>query len=143
MTSPTTYTPNIILSSSRILLSTYLFMLGTVVALSLPPLPEEPARINFYGLLIVCGVLVATIHLLKSQNRWVPILLAAGLPMTAWYMVKRVKLLQMILEPYQLEQVVLFTLPFVLIYLVSPPIWHEFNQITSNQRQADKAGFPF
>ena len=120
-----------------------MLIMALIVAISLPPLPEEPPRINYYGLLLVVGSLVAAVHLLRSKSRWVPLLMVSGFPLLAWYLANRVKLLQMILEPFLIEKVALYTLPLVFVYLMTPTVWRDFNERSSIKPSPTQKGFPF
>ncbi|MCB1041456.1 MAG: hypothetical protein KDC35_00850 [Acidobacteria bacterium] len=134
--SDTDYVAKLHISSLRALLAMYFVLLGGMVLWSIPPLPEEPPRINYLGLLLVVGCVLSVIHLFISKNRWVPLLMALCLPLAAKFLAQRIKLMLMLLEDPSIEKVYLYSLPLVFICLVSPPILREFdvNGITPRKR---------
>ena len=112
------------------------------------PLPDEPPRINRWGLMCVTIGLVIAYHCLVSRYRlflfsiWMFYLGSAG-----GQMEKRIKFLEMMLEPKTLELLAYHGLGLLFLMLLLPKALKTFNQSVQSYQPAPaplfRKGFPF
>lgn len=132
----------------RATLALFFFLLAWVLATAMIPLPDEPPRIQFKGVLCSSLGLVIAFHCLTSRSRlflrltWVYIIWLAFPQLQ-----KRLKFLEMMLEPTVLIKVTSFSLGLVLITLLLPRALQTFDRIGSGSNPKEtaflKKGFPF
>lgn len=134
---------SLIVNRPRIAFAIYFLLLGWTIARGLPPLPEEPPRINFWGLALVTGCVISAIQMLTSRQRAVPLLILFGLPIAAWHLQKQVKLMQMIIQPHGIEDTALYTLPLIFLALLAPAMMREFDDTNPKAPPLRRSGLPF
>ncbi len=119
----------------RIALAAYFFVYAYIVAQSLTPLPDQSLRIDFRGLMCVILGLVIGFHCLTSSYRlfqigtWFFMLLAYG------QMSKKIKFLDMMLEPQIIETVTRYSLGLILLVMLSPQAFRLFSKPASEYKR--------
>ena len=131
----------------RVPLSLYFLLYTYVVARGLVPLPDEPPRINFWGIFCAtCGFVIA-LHFLVGRYRLFLCSVLVFLPIAAWQLSKRIRFLEMMLQPMDLEKVVWYSLGFVGLALLMPSAWAVFDKPLGDYKRSRplffNKGIPF
>lgn len=119
----------------RVALAAYFFVYAYIVARSLIPLPDQSLRIDFRGLMCVVLGLVIGFHCLTSSYRlfqigtWFFLLMAYG------QLTKKIKFLDMMLEPQTIETVTRYSIGLIMLVLLSPQAFRLFSKPASEYRR--------
>jgi hypothetical protein len=132
----------------RAFLAFFFFLLSWVVAQGMVPLPDEPPRIQFTGVFCTVSGLVIAFHCLISRSRMA---LRLTWVFVIWFafpqLEKRLKFLEMMLEPTLLVKVTYFSLGFVMITLLLPRALQTFDRLglamEDDEPRIFNKGFPF
>ncbi len=129
-------------------LALFFVLYAFVVAKGMIPLPDEPPRINKWGLFCVTLGLVIAFHCLVSRYRlflfsiWMFYLWSAQ-----GQMEKRIKFLEMMLEPRNIEVITYHGLGLVFLLLLLPKSLKTFNKSVKAYHPTPspvfRKGFPF
>ena len=134
-------------NSFRLSLAIYFFVYTYVVAQSLVPLPDEPPRIDFWGVFCVTGGIVLGYHALTSSFRIFQVITWLFLLIAHWQLGKKIKFLEMMLEPKALEAMTQVSLGVILLVMLSPRAFRIFDQKVSAYRRKGplltQKGVPF
>ncbi len=134
-------------SRFRIFLGCYFFLYAYVVAVGLIPLPDEPPRINFWGVFLVSVGMVIALQCLVSRSRLFHLIVLGYLFIAQAQMGKRIKFLEMMLEPTSVEVVARYSLALLFVVLCSERAFRTFDQpwrtIENAAPPLFKKGFPF
>ena len=136
------------LNRFRIFLSFFFFLYAYVVAQGMIPLPDEPPRINFRGVFCATAGLVIAYHCLVSRYRLFLVSVWLFIPMVAFaQMEKRIKFLEMMLEPMAIEKAAYYGIGLVYVVLLSPKALQTFDKSVREYRKRNpilfKKGFPY
>jgi len=147
LSEPTKHVSLIRIDVFRLTIASFFFLYAYVVAQSLIPLPDEPPRINFWGVFCVTGGVVIGFHVLISRYRLFLIGTWFFLLIAHWQIGKKVKFLEMMLEPKALEIVTQYALGVVLLALLTPRAFQTFDRAVSERDRTEalivKKGIPF
>ena len=131
----------------RCLLAFYFCCYTYVVAIGMIPLPDEPSRINFYGLFCVTAGLVIAYHFLVSRYFLFYLSVLTFLPLAARQLATRIKFLEMMLEPNLLFRVTRYSLAVIALAMLMPPTWRLFRKKSSEYKRPSplffRKGVPF
>jgi len=112
----------------RILLALFFFIYVYVTAQGLIPLPDEPPRINFWGVFLVSTGMIVSFFCLIGQSRLFHLFMFAYLFIAQGQIAKRIKFLEMMLEPSRIEEVARYSLALVFIALCSEQAFRAFDR---------------
>ena len=112
----------------RILLSFYFLIYTYIVAQGMIPLPDQPARINFFAVFCVTMGLVIAFHCLASSYRLFLIGIWAFMPFAIQQLNGKIRFLEMMLEPRQVQVILSYSLYGVLVMLLTPKVLLTFNK---------------
>ena len=129
--------PLIRLDTFRLTLAIYFFLYAYIVARSLVPLPDEPPRINFWGVFCVTGGIVIGYHCITSSYRLFQVSIWLFMPLAYWQLGKKIKFLEMMLEPKTIQVVTQYSLGLILFVLLMPKAFRVFNKSASEYQRAD------
>ncbi|MDJ0836988.1 MAG: hypothetical protein QNK37_10760 [Acidobacteriota bacterium] len=129
--------PLLRIDSFRLTLAVYFFLYAYIVARSLVPLPDEPPRINFWGVFCVTGGVVIGYHCLTSSFRLFLVGIWLFIPIGYWQLGKKIKFLEMMLEPKTIQVVTQYSLGIVLFVLLMPKAFRTFHKGVSEYRRSD------
>jgi len=143
-----THKPLIRFDWFRLSLACFFFLYVYVVAQSLIPLPDEPPRINFWGVFCIAGGMVIGIHMLTSSLRLFQVGTWLFLLIAHWQMGKKIKFLEMMLEPKAVEVVTQYAVGVVLLVMLTPHAFRTFHQKAASLKRNEqpllvKRGVPF
>jgi len=131
----------------RATLALYFFVYAYVVAKSLVPLPDEPARINFLGVFCVTAGIIISFSFLIIRYRLFLGAVLCFLPLATHQLSNKIKFLEMMLESTDVVVVTRYSLGFVMLVLLTPPVLRMFDQPVSSYTSTPplfmKKGFPF
>lgn len=131
----------------RIVLAIYFLLYAFIVATGMIPLEEQAPRIDSLGLFCVVAGFVIAFHCLVSRYRLFLIGVWVFIPLAIHQMEKRVRFLEMMLESYSVETILLYSLYAMLIVLISPLALRQFNLPASAYRKSKdlllNKGIPF
>ena len=99
-------------------LATWFLLFAFFVALGMRPLPDEPPRINFFGLFCTVGALVIAVQFMLSRYRLFLIGILPFLFLCFRYLNKRIRFLEMMLEPNLVERTLQWCLPGIGLILI-------------------------
>ena len=131
----------------RCLLALYFLIYVYVVAHGLVPLPDQPPRIDFWGLLCITAGFVIAFHVMMSRYRlfWLSILVF--IPFAARQLWKRSRFLEMMLESNDVEKTTMWTLGLIFLVLLTPRVFRMFNkparEFKARPPLVYRKGFPF
>lgn len=133
--------------SLRILLCGYFILYSYIVARGMVPLPDEPRRINFWGLFCVITGMVIAFQVLVNRLRLFQLSIIAFLPLAAWQLAGRTKFLEMMLEPNTIEKTTRYTLAVILLVMLMPRVFRLFSMSIKDYKASRpmffKKGIPF
>ena len=131
----------------RITCAVFFFLYVYVVAQSLIPLPDEPPRINFWGVFCIAGGMVIGVQMLTSSLRLFQIGTWLFLLIAHWQIGKKIKFLEMMLEPKALESVTQYAVGMMLFVMLTPHAFRIFAAKASTVRERNpllvRKGIPF
>ena len=131
----------------RSVLALYFFVYAYVVARGMIPLPDEPPRINFWGLFCVTGGMVLAYQSLTTRYRVFLFMALPFLILATWQLGKRIRFLEMMLESNSVERMTQISLGVVFLTLLTPKAFLTFDRGlhsgSKNSKPPTKPGFPF
>ena len=116
----------------RLSLAAYFVLYVYIVAHSLIPLPDEPPRINFWGVFCVVGGLVIAYHCLTSSYRLFLVSTWGFLLIAHWQLGKKIKFLEMMLEAKTIESVTRYSLGIIMLALLTPKAFRLFSKASKD-----------
>lgn len=112
----------------RVLLCIYFLLYAYVVAIGMIPLPDQPPRIDFFGVFCSSLGVVIAYHMLTSSYRLFLVGVWAFLPLAISQMNDKLRFLEMMLEPKLLQTTVAYSLYGIFLLLISPVAFRLFNK---------------
>lgn len=113
----------------RVGLALFFMVFAAFAANGLFPLPEEPARVQFWDLTLTATSFIIAMKVLVSRNRFFHFSVIAWCGLAHWYVGKRIKEMEMaLMEPAYGEQYLTYAAPVVAVILVTPWVWRLFSE---------------
>lgn len=112
----------------RLVFALFFLIYTYVVARGLIPMPDETPRIKALGVFCIAGGFVVAFHFLTSSYRLFLVGTWFFIPIAIHELQGRVRFLEMMLEPYQVEKITLFALHIILLALLSPLAMRSFTR---------------
>ncbi|CAM2006765.1 hypothetical protein [Acanthopleuribacter pedis] len=111
----------------RVVLSLFFMVFAAFAANGLFPLPEEPARVQFWDLTLTVTAFAVAMKILISRNRLFHLSVLAWCGLGYWYIGKRLKEMEMaLMEPAYGEQYLVYALAAAAVLLITPWVWRLF-----------------
>ena len=112
----------------RSVLAFYFFLYAYVVARGMVPLPDEPPRIHFLSLFCLVGAAVIGYHCLVSRYRLFQMGVWLFIPFALKQLYGKIRFLEMMLEPNNIQKVTQFSLVVMLLIFLTPQAFRLFNR---------------
>lgn len=111
----------------RVLMALFFMILAAFAGKGLLPLPEEPARVQFWDLTLTVTAFIIAMNVLVNRRRVFYLAVLLWLPLARWYVLDRLKELEMaLIEPGFGEAYLVYGIYAVGLIMLTPWVWRLF-----------------